>query len=177
MVESGSPRILGQLPRFPDRGRASAWNGLRIEGLVAQPLALTHRALMDLPQEKSVQDFRCEEGWTVPTQEWEGVPMRVLLEKASPLEGARFVVCSAGSFTVGLTLEEALGSNALLALRLNGYPLPPEHGGPCRLVVSKKSCYFSIKWLDRLEVTTTQPRETGRDIALGRMATRRVTKS
>jgi DMSO/TMAO reductase YedYZ molybdopterin-dependent catalytic subunit len=41
----------------------------------------------------------------------------------------------------------------LLADRVDGQPLPEDHGGPLRLVVSRQLGYKSVKWVDRLEVT------------------------
>ncbi len=158
-----------QLPTFPDRGQASGWERLRVDGLVAHPLALTAEDLAQLPRSEIVEDFRCEEGWVVPAQVWEGVLVKEVLAAAGPLAEAKYVALSAGDFSVALTLEEAQAGHALLALRLNGQPLPSAHGGPCRLVDPGKDCYTSIKWLDHVEVTEARPAETARVIALTRI--------
>ena len=160
---------LEQLPTFPDRGPAPGWESLRVDGRVAHPLALTADDLARLPQSKITEDFLCKEGWVVPAQVWEGVPVGELLAAAGPLAEAKYVAFSAGEFSVALDLKEAKAGSALLALRLNGQPLPPDHGGPCRLVVPGADCYTSIKWLDHVEVTEVQPVETAREIALGRI--------
>ncbi len=158
-----------QLPSFPDRGRASAWEHLRVDGRVAHSLALTAEDLARLPRSEIVEDFPCEEGWVVRAQVWEGVLVRDVLAAAGPLAEAKYAAFSAGHFSVALTLEEAQADKTLLAIRLNGQPLPPAHGGPCRLVDPVKDCYTSIKWLDHVEVTEARPAETARVIALTRI--------
>ena len=160
---------LEQLPDHPDGGQASAWQRLRVDGAVARPLTLTPEDLARLGRGEMVEDFKCEEGWVVPGQAWEGVPVGKILGAAGPLAEARYVSFSAGGFTAAITLEEAYDATALLALRLNGEPLTPGHGGPCRLVVSGKDCFVSVKWVDHIEVTVEQPAETAREIALRRI--------
>ncbi len=160
---------LKQLPSFPDGGQASRWGRLRVDGAVARPLTLTVEDLARLARGQMVEDFPCEEGWVVRAQEWEGVPVRELLRAVGTLAEARYVSFSAEGFSTALTLEEAQALNALLAMRLNGEPLSPGHGGPCRLVVPGKDCFISVKWVDHIEVTAAPPAETAREIALRRI--------
>ncbi|HZU06880.1 MAG TPA: molybdopterin-dependent oxidoreductase [Chloroflexota bacterium] len=141
---------------------------LRVDGLVEQPLALTVADLEALPQRTVVDDFTCLEGWTVPGLVWEGVPLEALLALVQPRPEAQWVQASAGEFTMPLPLAEARG--ALLALRLNGQPLPKEHGGPLRLIVPGRECFTSIKWLERLELRAAPGPDTARQIARGRLA-------
>ena len=112
-----------------------------------------------------MDDFHCEEGWVVSDLEWEEVPVKEVLRAAEPLAEAGYAAFSQGDFSLVLTLEEARASNALLALRLNGQPLSAAHGAPCRLVVAGKESYFSVKWLQRIEVTSDRPADTAREIA------------
>lgn len=167
-MSESSPQVLSELPEFPDEGRAAVWKLLRVEGLVKEPFTLTSDELNAYQKCPLTDDFRCEEGWVVPDQRWEGVTISDLLSKAGPLDGATYVAFSAGDFTVGLTLEEALSGAALLATRLNGSPLTPEHGGPCRLVAAGKHCYYNVKWVDRIELTAAEPPDSGRQIAQAR---------
>ena len=160
---------LDQLPSHPEHGPASRWEHLRVDGAVARPLTLTAADLAGLRKAEIVEDFPCEQGWVVRSLEWEGVPVGDVLSAAGLLGEARYVSFSAGNFSVALTLEEAQADNALLAMRLNGRPLPSDHGGPCRLVVPGTDCFASIKWLDHMEVTAERPAETAREIALTRI--------
>jgi len=65
-----------------------------------------------------------------------------------------------------------MAPRSILALRLNGELLPPEHGGPCRLVVAGKACYYSVKWVERVRLAAAPPVDTAHDIALSRLRAR-----
>lgn len=158
--EQQNPDIRPEMPWFSDGKEGADWKYLQLVGQVSNPLALTLQDLARLPQLKMTYDFQCEEGWTVLDQVWEGVSFWTVLDMAGPLSQSKFASFQAGDFKVALTLEEARDSNMLLALRLNGQPLRPEHGGPCRLLSSSQKCYLSVKWLDRIEVTAVRPQET-----------------
>ena len=134
------PDIGPEMPWFSDGKEGTDWKCLQLAGQVSNPLAMTLKDLARLPQLNVSYDFQCEECWIVPDQIWEGVSLSTVLDMAGPLGQSKFASFQAGDFKVALTLEEARGSNVLLALRLNGQPLPPEHGGPCRLVSSSQKC-------------------------------------
>lgn len=162
------PVVLSRLPVF-SRGPAARWPGLEVGGLVKSPATLSLDDLTRLPLRETVQDFRCEEGWVVAGQRWEGVPVAALIELSGVQPGARYVALSAADFTVALTMDEATAPETILALRLNGETLAPEHGGPCRLVVNGAACFYSVKWVDRMTLLAERPEETGKAIALGRI--------
>ena len=145
-----------------------AWR-LRVDGLVAQPLDLSVSEAEALGVQARSADFVCEEGWLVPDQQWEGVAVAAILERAGVQPGARFLKVYAGNYTVLLRLEEALTGGALLARCLNGTPLTPEHGAPLRLVAPGRACFYSVKWVDRLEVLAEEAPTTGATIARNRL--------
>jgi DMSO/TMAO reductase YedYZ molybdopterin-dependent catalytic subunit len=142
---------------------------LRVDGLVAQPLALSVSEVEALGAQARATDFICEEGWVVPDQQWEGVAVAAILEHAGVRPEAHFVKVYAGEFTVLLPLAEALTSGALLARCLNGTPLTPEHGAPLRLVAPGRACFYNVKWVDRLEVLAEEAPTTGETIARNRL--------
>ena len=161
--------IYDTLPVFDHHhGRPERWPGLRVEGLVGRPTVFTAGQLTELTRQTITDDFRCVEGWAVPGQQWEGVPLSALLDVAGPLPNARYAAISAADFTVGIALDDA--DAVLLATRLNGADLPVEHGGPCRLVSAGQACYASVKWVDSIRLTDEIPLETARDIAMARSA-------
>ena len=169
MSDRNSGPIYDALPVFDHHhGRPAAWPGLRVEGLVQCPTVFTAEQLAELTRQGLTDDFRCTEGWSVPDQEWEGVPLSALLEAAGPLPNARYAAVSASDFTVAIALDDA--DAVLLATRLNGAELPEEHGGPCRLVSAGQACYASVKWVDSIRLTEQIPVETARDIAMARNA-------
>jgi DMSO/TMAO reductase YedYZ molybdopterin-dependent catalytic subunit len=141
---------------------------LRIDGLVDRPMDLTPADLQGLPQQELTEDFNCVEGWTAPAMKWRGVALEAVLNLAGAHPGAQWLQASAGEFSVPIPLRDA--DKVLLATQLAGAPLPVDHGGPVRLVLSGGDCWTSIKWLDRLEVRAEPAENTGRAIALGRLS-------
>ncbi|MGE5226470.1 MAG: sulfite oxidase [Planctomycetaceae bacterium] len=97
----------------------------------------------------------------VGTAAWTGVPLRSVLEEAGLAEGAVWVAfqgldrgLEGGTeqrYERGLTREDALGEDVLLAYEMNGASLPPQHGFPLRLVVPGWYGMTSVKWLARIE--------------------------
>ncbi len=161
--------VFNSLPVFDNHhGRPETWPGLRVEGLVKRPTVFSAAELVELTRQTIVDDFQCVDGWSAPGQEWEGVPLAVLLDIVSPLPAARFAAIAAMDFSVGVALDDPSG--VLLATRLNGADLPEEHGGPCRLVSVGQACYASVKWVDSITLTDSVPEETAREIAMARNA-------
>jgi DMSO/TMAO reductase YedYZ molybdopterin-dependent catalytic subunit len=145
-----------------------AWR-LRVDGLVTQPLSLSVNEVKTLGRQAHAADFVCEEGWMVPEQHWDGVPVPAILEHAGIAPQARFLKVYAGDFTVLLPLQEALTGGALLAHTLNGSPLTQEHGAPLRLVAPGRTCFYSVKWVERLEVLAEEAPTSGETIARTRL--------
>jgi DMSO/TMAO reductase YedYZ molybdopterin-dependent catalytic subunit len=88
---------------------------------------------------------------------WTGWPIRELLALAGPQPGADMVLStSIDGFTAGTPIEALTDDrNALLAVAMNGEPLPVEHGFPVRMVVPGLYGYVSAtKWVVDLKVTT-----------------------
>jgi DMSO/TMAO reductase YedYZ molybdopterin-dependent catalytic subunit len=88
---------------------------------------------------------------------WIGVPVRDLLARAGVHDGADAVkTTSVDNLTIGTPLGALTDENrdALIAVGMNGEPLPLEHGFPVRMVVPGLYGYVSAtKWLVDLEVT------------------------
>jgi DMSO/TMAO reductase YedYZ molybdopterin-dependent catalytic subunit len=81
-----------------------------------------------------------------------------------------------GEYACGYPLDRLDGAlleldGALLALELDGDPLPVEHGGPARLVpaTAESDCWESVKWMARIELLADEPEDTARDLALSRL--------
>jgi DMSO/TMAO reductase YedYZ molybdopterin-dependent catalytic subunit len=70
-----------------------------------------------------------------------------------PRADATHVLVEAPSgYTANLPLPAVLDDDVLFAWAHNGEPLPPEHGGPLRLVVLKRYGWKSVKWATRVRV-------------------------
>ncbi|MHC3000101.1 oxidoreductase [Microbacterium sp. HJ5] len=138
----------------------ATWS-LRVHGLVAEELTLTWDELLDLPLEERHTTLACVSnevgGELIGNALWLGYPVRELLARARPTAGADMVLSrSIDGFTASTPLEALTDErNAILAVGMNGEPLPPEHGFPVRLVVPGLYGYVSAtKWLTELKVTT-----------------------
>ncbi|MDQ7993542.1 MAG: molybdopterin-dependent oxidoreductase [Propionicimonas sp.] len=137
----------------------STWS-LRIHGLVDHEVALSWQELLALPLEESTTTLMCVSnpvgGELIGNAVWLGYPIRHLLALARPQPGADMVLStSADGFTASTPLEVLTDDrNAILAVGMNGEPLPPEHGFPVRMVVPGLYGYVSAtKWVVDLEVT------------------------
>ncbi|MFJ6653386.1 molybdopterin-dependent oxidoreductase [Microbacterium sp. NPDC091313] len=137
----------------------SDWS-LRIHGMVAQEIVLTWDELIALPLEESVTTLTCVSnevgGDLIGNARWLGYPVRELLARAVPDADADMVLShSSDGFTASTPLEVLTdGRDAILAVGMNGEPLPFEHGFPVRMVVPGLYGYVSAtKWVTELEVT------------------------
>ena len=143
---------VGEAPEFD----AATWR-LEVEGLVENPLSLPHEEVRALPRVVSVSDFHCVTGWSRLDARWEGVPFRELIARARPLPQARYATIECdGGYSTSLPLEELIADDVLLAYRLDGQELAPEHGHPLRLVVPAKYAYKAAKWARRVRLTERQ---------------------
>jgi DMSO/TMAO reductase YedYZ molybdopterin-dependent catalytic subunit len=137
-----------------------AWH-LRVHGLVEQEITLTFADLLGADLVETYVTLTCVSnpigGDLAGNARWLGLPVREVLARARPLQGADMVLSrSADGFTASTPLEALTDDrDALLAVGMNGDPLPPEHGFPVRLVVPGLYGYVSAtKWVVELEVTT-----------------------
>lgn len=133
---------------------------LRVHGLVEQEVVLRWDDLVALPQKETVATLVCVSnevgGSFIGTARWLGVPLRDVLARAQPTAEADMVLSrSIDGFTASSPLEALTDDrDALLAIGMNGEPLPIEHGFPVRMVVPGLYGYVSAtKWVTELEVT------------------------
>ncbi len=128
---------------------------LKVDGLVERNLSLSLDDLRAMPRTKLVHYFQCVTGWRVPDVHWEGVKLSTLLGAAGVRRGAKALrfFSADGEYTESLTLYQAHLPDVLVADRMIGDDVTPDHGGPVRLYVAPMYGYKSIKWLDRVEVT------------------------
>ena len=134
---------------------------LAVTGMVDRPLDLSFDDLVDLGLEERWVTLCCVSnevgGDLVGNAKWSGVRLRDVLELAGAQVAATQIVGrSVDGWTAGFPTSVALdGRNALVAVAMNGEPLPLEHGFPARLVVPGLYGYVSAtKWLSEIELTT-----------------------
>jgi DMSO/TMAO reductase YedYZ molybdopterin-dependent catalytic subunit len=160
----------------------NAW-WLHVEGEVEKPFAIDYEQLMELESVTRPATLECAGNnrnflepkvkgvqWrlgAVGTAEWTGVPLSVLLDRATPKSNAYEVVLEGADggiledpksppgklkFARGIPLEKAR-RDVLLAYKMNGKDLPPEHGFPLRAIVPGWYAMASVKWLQRIILT------------------------
>jgi DMSO/TMAO reductase YedYZ molybdopterin-dependent catalytic subunit len=133
---------------------------LRIHGAVEHEIELTWDELLALPLEEHMATLSCVSnevgGNLIGNALWLGYPIRELLARAKPTGDADMVLSrSIDGFTAGTPLDvlQDTGTQALLAVGMNGEPLPAEHGFPVRMVVPGLFGYVSAtKWVTEMEV-------------------------
>jgi DMSO/TMAO reductase YedYZ molybdopterin-dependent catalytic subunit len=132
---------------------------LRIYGRVRKPLELTFEQLLARPMVERDITLCCVSnevgGDLIGNARWLGVPVKDLLDEVEPLDGADQVLSrSVDGFTCGTpTAVLRDGRDALLAVGMNGEPLPVAHGFPVRMVTPGLYGYVSAcKWLVGMEL-------------------------
>ena len=133
---------------------------LTVSGRVDRPYTLTYYDLLDMRMIERDVTLACVSnqvgGSLVGNARWQGVPLSEILNRAGVRDDAEQIVGrSVDDFTVGFPVDVAFdGREALVAVGMNGEPLPFEHGFPARLVVAGLYGYVSAtKWLSEIELT------------------------
>src|SRR5580704_14739300 len=93
------------------------------------------------------------EGGQTPTR-WKGVSLDVLLGAVSYDAPYVLAFCD-GGYTTNLPVADLTGGKAWVAFSYNGSALPPEHGGPARLLVPHLYFWKSAKWVRGLRLRDT----------------------
>ncbi len=139
----------------------STWR-LVIDGMVDQRVEMSFQDILDMGLDEYAITLTCVSnevgGDLVGNAKWLGVPLRDVLAKAGVKSGADMVLSkSVDGYTASTPLSALTDDNidAILAVGMNGEPLPLEHGFPVRMVVPGLYGYVSAtKWLTELKVTT-----------------------
>lgn len=132
---------------------------LRIHGMVDREVTLDYQDLDRFEVVEQVMTLTCVSnpvgGDLISNGVWTGYRVRDLLAEAGVQPDADMVLSmSVDGWTAGTPVEALTADDALLAVGLNGEPLPIEHGYPARLVVPGLYGYVSAtKWVTGLELT------------------------
>ena len=135
---------------------------LVIDGMVDQRVEMSFQDILDMGLDEYAITLTCVSnevgGELVGNAKWLGVPLRDVLKKAGVKSGADMVLSrSVDGYTASTPLSALTDDDldAILAVGMNGEPLPLEHGSPVRMVVPGLYGYVSAtKWLTELKVTT-----------------------
>jgi DMSO/TMAO reductase YedYZ molybdopterin-dependent catalytic subunit len=134
---------------------------LRIHGMVEREITISYHDLLKRPLIEDWITLCCVSnpvaGPYIGNAKWLGASLASLLRAARPRAGADQLLCtSTDGFTSGTPLATVLdGRDALLAVAMNGTPLPVAHGFPVRMVTPGLYGYVSAtKWVTDIKVTT-----------------------
>lgn len=148
----GLPAYVRKWPQVPARPTVS------IDGDVEEPCEVSLDELGALERTKLESDFHCVATWSRLGLRWDGFRFRdffatLVVPRARPRSGARWArFRGLDGYFATLRLDDALAPEVLLAVGLDGAPLPPEHGAPLRLVAPAHYGYKSVKHLSAIEL-------------------------
>jgi DMSO/TMAO reductase YedYZ molybdopterin-dependent catalytic subunit len=164
-----SPDTLGANRLPPRQARTRKWPVLdafgtpdidldewefEVGGLVESTLNLNWEEFQSLPRVKVFADMHCVTRWSRLGNLWEGISTAEVLSRVKILPQARYVLAHGfdAEWTTNISLDDFLAEDALFADMHDGEPLPPEHGGPLRLVVPRLYAWKSAKWIRGIEL-------------------------
>ncbi|HEV2005867.1 MAG TPA: molybdopterin-dependent oxidoreductase [Candidatus Limnocylindrales bacterium] len=148
---------------IPPNVDVTTWK-LKVTGMVDHAVELTYDELVQLPIIEQYVTIACVSNYVggdlVGNTAWRGVPLRTVLSMAGVQAGAtQLVGRSVDGFTVGMPTAWVMDESRtpMIAIGMNGKPLPREHGYPARLIVPGLYGYVSAtKWLTELQLTTLE---------------------
>jgi sulfoxide reductase catalytic subunit YedY len=163
-------------PRF----NPSPWS-VEVYGLVNNPKTYSIEDLLSkFTQEERIYRLRCVEAWSMVIP-WTGFTLSSLLKEVEPTSDAKYVRFETvyrpeempgqkspfypWPYQEGLRLDEAMHDLTILATGLYGQPMPNQNGAPIRVVVPWKYGFKSIKSINKIELTDTQPETLWNTIA------------
>lgn len=137
-------------PQYVDVGTYQ----LEITGLVQNPKSYVYPEIIEGNKRYTkLVTLDCVEGWSV-TILWEGILVRELLAKSSPLPAAKTIIFHAyDGYTTSFPLEYIMNNDILMAYKMNDITIPPERGYPFQLVAESKWGYKWIKWITKIELS------------------------
>jgi len=138
----------GPTPHTPPASWTFAIEGGR------EPKSWTWQEFQALPNETVTADIHCVTRWSKLDTHWTGVSVDVLLG-AVEYDAPYVLAFCDGGYTTNLPVADLKNGQAWVAFSYDGGPLPPEHGGPARLLVPHLYFWKSAKWVRGLRLRDT----------------------
>lgn len=120
-----------------------------VDGLVEKPLSWSLDEFMQLPAVRVYADFHCVTRWSRLDNVWSGVSTREIAKLTGVKPEAKFVVAFGYDYgwTTNVPIEYFLLEDSLFAWSHDGNPIPPQHGGPVRLIIPQLYAWKLAKWV------------------------------
>ncbi len=135
---------------------------LKVGGLVETPVELSLAEIRRLGHVEHITMHHCIQGWS-GIAKWGGIPMKELIDLVHPRPEAKVVAFFSfgealygGSYYDTQSIENVLKAECLLAMEMNGHPLPEVYGAPLRLRVENQLGYKMVKWIERIEFVESE---------------------
>lgn len=130
---------------------------LEISGSVSNNLSFSYLDFQQLEQTTIYNTLVCvgnEVGGRLTGNcEWTGVKLKTILERAGLLaEALDVVIFARDSYSDSFPVSKAMEGDVILAYKINGEPLPIDHGFPVRAIVPNIYGMKNVKWIDRIEI-------------------------
>jgi DMSO/TMAO reductase YedYZ molybdopterin-dependent catalytic subunit len=107
-----------------------------------------------LPQTKLTRDIHCVTTWSKLNTAWQGVMIDDVLADAGIEPPTPFILAhSVEGYSTNVPVKDLVDGKAMIATLYEGKPLPPDHGGPARLLVPHLYFWKSAKWVSALQFT------------------------
>ncbi|RJQ14716.1 MAG: hypothetical protein C4560_12135 [Nitrospiraceae bacterium] len=130
---------------------------LRVEGLVEKPYSLSMKEIEKMKDKTEFVTLECignpVGGDAISNALWEGVTLKKIIEKAAPKTGiVKTAFFAEDGYSDSIPYSLSLSDDVFLAFRMNGEPLPGEHGFPLRAIVPGIYGMKNVKWLSKIEL-------------------------
>jgi DMSO/TMAO reductase YedYZ molybdopterin-dependent catalytic subunit len=122
-----------------------------ITGEIDSPKRWTWKEFTALPAEMVTKDIHCVTKWSKFDTQWKGVSLDLLLKDVETA-AEHTTQLSYGGYTTNLPLEDLMNGKAWIVYEYDGAPLPPEHGGPARMMVPHLYFWKSAKWIKEIRL-------------------------
>ena len=107
-----------------------------------------------LPRTRIRRDIHCVTTWSKFNTGWEGVSIDDVFAAAGIEPPTPYILAhSFDGYSTNVPVADLVGGKAMVALSYEGRPIPPDHGGPARLLVPHLYFWKSAKWLSGLQFT------------------------
>jgi DMSO/TMAO reductase YedYZ molybdopterin-dependent catalytic subunit len=127
---------------------------LNVTGLVEHPVSHSYSQLLTLEHICYTKDFNCVTRWSIKDVSWKGVSLKALIQSTGPKPSAEWVVFrSLDGYTTPVPIQDALSSQSMVVLEMNGEPLKYEQGFPARPFIPHLYGWKSAKWLTEIRLT------------------------
>ncbi len=126
---------------------------LIIDGNVQNKVEFSFNDLKKMENIEYISDFNCVTKWSMKGVEWKGPSLKNIIDPAIPSGDAKWAMfISADGYTTPVPIEYAMDPYSIVAIEMDGRPIPRENGFPARPFIPSLYGWKSAKWLTEIKV-------------------------